>query len=535
MLKEIRCEKFKNKIIKFHSGLNVVLGDNEGSNSIGKSTLLMIIDFIYGGNTYISHNKDAITNLGHHEFYFMLEFEEKQFYFCRGTEQPDVVFKCKENYEKQSEIKVGDYCRDLKGPYGMAIKDLSFRSAVSLFSRVWGKENYEVKKPLHSVSAEKSLDTITRLIKLFNQFDKIEKEDNEIKKLNETKTVIQKANKMNVIPKITKTVYKNNIKEIDKLNQELEKLSKSAFSPAINISEIISDEILDLRDKKKILMDQRDYYKSRLNRTNKTISSSKELRFESLVNFFPNVNTKKIEKIEEFHEGISSILSNEIKKAKKELSKKISTLEEEIGEINQRLENILNPHEEASIYIDRLVEIASILKNLQLQNGYYKNLASLSEDIEVKSIKLTEIKEEIVNQIEETINFELRQFYKLVHNEHRNPPILKLSTNKYEYKFVDNTGTGNAYAILIIFDLVIFTSTVLPFIIHDSFLFKNIEKTVVEEIIKIYSSIDKQTFIAIDVIKIFDGNIQTILENNKVIQLDKDNLLFVADWRDKTK
>lgn len=108
-------------------------------------------------------------------------------------------------------------------------------------------------------------------------------------------------------------------------------------------------------------------------------------------------------------------------------------------------------------------------------------------------------------------------------------------TTNYEYNFVDNTGTGNAYANLIIFDLVIFASTVLPFIIHDSFLFKNIEKSVVEEIIKVYDSIEKQTFIAIDVIKIYDKDTQDILQDNKVIQLDKDNLLFIADWRDETK
>ncbi|MGE7185587.1 DUF2326 domain-containing protein [Peribacillus sp. NPDC006672] len=535
MLKEIRCEKFKNKKIVFHKGLNVVMGDNEGSNSIGKSTLLMIVDFIFGGDTYLSHNNDAIINLGHHEFYFMLEFEEKRFYFCRGTERPDVVFNCNGNYKKQEDISIADYRKILKEYYGIAINGLSFRSAVSLFSRVWGKDNYDVKKPLHTVSSEKNLDTITRLIKLFNQYEKIEIEDKEIKTLIDTKNVINKAGKMDVIPKINQTIYKKNISEIDKLQQELENLSKSVFSPAINISEIISDEILDLREKKKIIMDQRDYYKSRLNRTNKTISNSKELRFESLIKFFPDVNIKKLEKIEEFHEGISSILSDELKKAKKELSKKISTLEEEIRDVNNRIENILNPNEETSIYIDRLVEISSILKNLQLQNSYYKKLASLSKNIDEKSEKLTQLKDGLVNKIAESINSGLKNLYTLVHNEQRTPPILKLSTSKYEYNFVDNTGTGNAYANLIIFDLVIFTSTVLPFIIHDSFLFKNVEKSVVEEIIKIYSTIDKQTFIAIDVIKIYDETTQTILENKKVIHLDKDNLLFIADWRDNTK
>lgn len=54
MLKEIICDKFKQKRVEFHRGLNVVLGDDQGSNSIGKSTFLMIIDFVYGGKDYIT-------------------------------------------------------------------------------------------------------------------------------------------------------------------------------------------------------------------------------------------------------------------------------------------------------------------------------------------------------------------------------------------------------------------------------------------------------------------------------------------------
>lgn len=54
MLREIICDKFKEKKIEFYDGLNVVLGDEQGSNSIGKSTFLMIIDYVYGGKDYVS-------------------------------------------------------------------------------------------------------------------------------------------------------------------------------------------------------------------------------------------------------------------------------------------------------------------------------------------------------------------------------------------------------------------------------------------------------------------------------------------------
>ena len=64
MLKEIRCDKFiSNGVIRdpicFHSGLNTVLGSASGTNSIGKSTFLMIIDFVFGGNDYADKTSDV--------------------------------------------------------------------------------------------------------------------------------------------------------------------------------------------------------------------------------------------------------------------------------------------------------------------------------------------------------------------------------------------------------------------------------------------------------------------------------------------
>lgn len=85
MLVELHCDKFREKTISFHAGLNVVLGDSVATNSIGKSTLLMIIDFIFGGDSFIEHNKDTVNELGHHDYYFSFKFGASDFRFKRGT------------------------------------------------------------------------------------------------------------------------------------------------------------------------------------------------------------------------------------------------------------------------------------------------------------------------------------------------------------------------------------------------------------------------------------------------------------------
>lgn len=535
MLKEISCEIFAEKTITFHKGLNVVLGDNEGSNSIGKSTLLMIVDFVFGGNTYITHNKDVVIKLGNHEFNFTLEFNEEKLYFSRGTENSKVVYECNEKYEKIMDIPLEAYTANLKKFYEISAKEISFRDAVSLYSRVWGKGNYDVKKSFHTVGNESFLVAVARVIKLFNKYGEISKEDKELKKINNKKDLMRKAGNMDVIPKINKTIYKNNLKKISRLEEEKAELSKSIYSPAINISEIVSDEVLKLQEKKRLLLEQKNYYKGRLNRTLKTISNSINLNFESLQEFFPNVNVEKLEKIENFHEEISTILSSELKNARKDLNKRIDSLENEIQGINLEIEKALNPNEEPNIYVERLFEISYELKSLQMENNYYKNLEAVIEEIKEKSTSLNVTKERIVDDIEEVINSNLREIYIHIYSTLRTTPVLKLTPANYDYTYVDNTGTGNAYANIIVLDLAIFSLTELPFIIHDSFLFKNIEKPAIEKLINYYSSSKKQIFIAFDVIDIYDQKTQVLLKENKVIQLSKENILFTLDWKDEKK
>lgn len=103
MLKEIYCDKFKKKIIKFHNGLNVVLGDEIASNSIGKSTMLLAIDFAFGGSTY-AKQENIIRNVGHHTLKFTFVFNNKKYYFSRSTNSENNVIVCNELWNKETEI-----------------------------------------------------------------------------------------------------------------------------------------------------------------------------------------------------------------------------------------------------------------------------------------------------------------------------------------------------------------------------------------------------------------------------------------------
>ena len=46
MLRYIESEVLRKKRIYFHNGFNAVLGDDLATNSIGKTSLLLMVDFI---------------------------------------------------------------------------------------------------------------------------------------------------------------------------------------------------------------------------------------------------------------------------------------------------------------------------------------------------------------------------------------------------------------------------------------------------------------------------------------------------------
>ncbi len=70
MLVKVHCNKFREQTIEFHEGLNVVLGDEKATNSIGKSSMLMVLDFVFGGTSLTEHNSDIVEELGDHYYLF---------------------------------------------------------------------------------------------------------------------------------------------------------------------------------------------------------------------------------------------------------------------------------------------------------------------------------------------------------------------------------------------------------------------------------------------------------------------------------
>ena len=275
MLIEIQCEKFREKTITFHSGLNVVLGDNVATNSIGKSTLLMVIDFVFGGDSFLEHNKDVVQELGQHDYYFLFRFGNESYYFRRGTYKSDLVYSCDEQYNpKPKPLSIEEYRTFLKREYELSQIDSSFRTITSLFSRIWGKENLDVRRPLHNFTQQKMADCVNNTIKLFEEYHSIELLSQEVARRKEEKTAIAQAFKTKIISKPSKPQYKNNLATIEAINSEIDEIKHNLAKYSINIAEIANKEILELKERKDRLLSEKLTLDIRLQRVRNDLSGN---------------------------------------------------------------------------------------------------------------------------------------------------------------------------------------------------------------------------------------------------------------------
>ena len=96
--------------------------------------------------------------------------------------------------------------------------------------------------------------------------------------------------------------------------------------------------------------------------------------------------------------------------------------------------------------------------------------------------------------------------------------------------------TGENYKNLIIFVLSVFKTTALPFIVHDSLIFKNIADLPIDKIMQLYVNSGKQVFISFDKHKAFTEYTAKTVYDTRVIELHSDGgELFGWSWAKKTE
>jgi hypothetical protein len=534
MLLEIRCSVFRTGFVEFRLGLNVVLGDDNATNSIGKSTLLMIVDFVLGGSTLLSHNADLVTELGHHDYHYAFRFGEEIYRFKRGTHEPTVIYVCDELYEPTRGINLEEFTAILKQSYSIALPDLSFRALIGLYLRVWGKENLFVERPLHVAHGQAPRECVDNLVKTFGRYDAIRDLAGELATSESEVKAWKAATRHGIVPAVGKSEHSNNQKRLTQLEGELADIRANLAKYATNLSAIVNKEVLHLKLEKDRLLDLRLTIAGRLERVRRNLQENRQIRsasFRDLEKFFPEINQDRLARVEEFHRGVSKLLRLELKESDEQLTQEVERIDAGIRNIDDEMARTLSSVDEPGVLVDRVYEVAVALDDARKVNERFESETSLRANAKSLRAQLEEEKEKVLAIVQAVANDGMRRIVSSVFGEEHKSPRLSLRDNSYTFDVYDDTGTGTAYANLVVFDLAIFLATQLPVVAHDSLLFKNIENDSVARLLQVYLTTEKQSFIAIDEIEKYGRETADLLRERSVIQLDDQNVLYVKDWR----
>lgn len=236
--------------IKFHKGLNAVIGDNNRSNSIGKSTFLMIIDFIFGGDDYIHKCAAVHENVKEHNICFTFEFEGKEYSFIRNNIKHQEVIRCDRQYhpiEGEEPVRIDDYRKFLAKKYGVNIEGLTWRGVMLKYIRVYGRDTLDATRPLQASKDGKIVDDIKRYLKQFRKYSVVEMQINQAKKAEDEKEAFRKSVAFEHIRMAkNETEYKANVIKAAELETQEAELAENSSKGLLDLSGMQVQQISDL-------------------------------------------------------------------------------------------------------------------------------------------------------------------------------------------------------------------------------------------------------------------------------------------------
>lgn len=550
MLREIRCDKFRTfddkprEPIKFHPGLNAVLGTNDAKNSIGKSTFLMIIDFVFGGRDYVQKCTDVQQMVEGHTIEFCFEFEDGLHFYSRNTVNTTKVNRCDENYNVIDAISTDKFCKELAKGYHVDESLSSFRGMINPYFRVYQRDNLDEKAPLEVAKKGKPEAAINELLKLFGLYNlvmeyKIQEKENE-----EQKDIYANSIKYDLIKKINAREYKANQKRITELQAEIEKLEKSSEESDLSLLGIENPKIIEqiglLKEELRKTNQKLSKYKSQLrvisdNRRNSVISVDSDI--ELLREFFPDADIKHIQEIEQFHRKIQEILTDEFSDAEAQLRGLINIAQDEQALLEKEIRELGVSKDFSTQIFRTYAKLRNELDELQKVNDAHEKLKEHGDAIkEAKENTKAALKDERAH-LQKMLNDKMGELNSYIYNDDSESPVITIAEDGKNYEFFTpyDSGAGTSCKGLILLDLSILEMTVLPALIHDSDIHKRIEDYSFGKILDLYQDSGKQVFIAMDRQETFSPEIAEKLEKAKVLYLSGNgNELFGRDWKKKS-
>lgn len=383
---------------------------------------------------------------------------------------------------------------------------------------------------------------LRNLIKLFEKYEEIET-------LEEKSAAIQSEQNEFISVEKSKIVKNGKIKnlfqlkesesKLDQLNEELSQIAESnkIQTETVDVQRAaqaaaLEKQITVLKRNRTKLLNEKSILETNFGSETKIQKED----FDELKSFFPDINITHIEEIQNFHKQISKILKKETEEELAKIEDKISENENNLIEATQELTELSVPLSIPKKVLEQYASVSIQKNELEEQVGFYKNSEQISRKLKEIKIELDDKKFSILKEIAVKINQKLEELNGKVNGNDSYSPRLNLnSTSSYSFYAPNDNGTGTAYVSMILYDLAILELTNLPFLIHDSVLFKNLSDNRVIKVFEEYENSRKQIFASFDKKNSYGSDeLKKTIENHTVIELYAGGgELFGRSWAKK--
>ena len=530
MLKKIQSDVFKTfedeirPPIEFHKGLNAVVALSPDSKYVGKSTFLMIIDFVFGGDDYIRKLKKFRNRVPHHKICFEFEFYGQSFFFYRATDDYQKVIACNENFEPKDhgELTIDQYCDFLSRKYGLISEGLSFRDAAGRFIRVDGRGTMNEEKPFRSYGRESDAQSIVSMLKLYDRYEKVKHQEMISEEAEGKDTAFKAAIKYGFIPCARNSLeYNDNVEQIAALQKQAEDLVEKSANGLFDQYSMLGEKQHQLQSKLTSFQRQKIRLQGKLDLIKQTRSDNRksfQRDFDELQYFFPNVHTERLEGVESFHKTMTRILDADLKESAEDIEAMIEIV---TGEINRLQDEFIQEMRVPNTQMALLDEYSSLKTNLQKlvdANTAYENEKQLHKNAKDEKLALDNLIVGEMADIDEMLNRRMDELNSVIYADGRESPIIEVeSPRTYNFNTFSHGDIGSQYRGLILFDLAVLQTSKLPFLIHDSSFFSSLDDGAVERLLEYYDKTDKQIFIAFD--KETTDTAGQVLKRAEILQL----------------
>lgn len=531
MLYEISCSEFKckgkerNPII-FNEGLNIVTGTDDGTNSIGKSTFLYIIDFVLGGDDYLNKQKKAIEKVGEHIINFTLKFDNDYYYFSRSTSDKGKTLTLWNDSSRTegTQMMLENYRIFLANNYQIP-SGATFRGTVGHSFRMGNKDTVKnTEHPLNASGRESDENAIANFLKSFGEYAKVKQAQDEKDEVESKLSSLRKSSEYKYVSMAKNaTDVKRNIEQIKKLEEEARSLVAETDYDVTSLDASKLRQITPIKEEIKQCQEQKAAIESEI----RSIQISQGDRigtvdkdYDELCYFFPDTNVRALEEIQNFHKGLSVILKKECEEKLTGLLNTRDVIALHINELMQRIDEIAAETNVSKSVLDEYSTVRAKIEELSKANRNFNLQDALKTELDEKNKNLQETFSTVIKTIQDRVNEKMQEIASSLGKKGEEPTLSIDKATKYEFVTGVDTGSGTSNRSVIIMDLALLSLSCLPAIIHDSSLFKQIEKPVMERLFKIYASSSKQIFISADMLNIYGEDAEKLVKEYEVLHLE---------------